>query len=199
MSIYFQMKKVLFFVAYLCLFFLTSVTLWAIHVAAGSGSYSKGITYDCWNKAVEEIETEWYDLHYPDPYWGAPFYHNDSRLSDQTLLVRLPKGGARYTAIWHESKSNSYSIEYYQDKNGRCLPDCAAGTYAYLHFSDCSYWYTLSRNGLVVLDIHFVIIYFCYIFTLFALPPIVWLFALYKIVFYTVSFIRTHQRASAKI
>ena len=85
MSIYFQMKKVLFFVAYLCLFFLTSVTLWAIHVAAGSGSYSKGITYDWWNKAVEEIETEWYDLHYPAPYWGAPFYHNDSRLSDQTF------------------------------------------------------------------------------------------------------------------
>lgn len=50
------------------MFFLTSVTLWAIHVAAGSGSYSEGgIMYDCWIKAVEEIETEWYDLHYPAP------------------------------------------------------------------------------------------------------------------------------------
>lgn len=187
------MKKVLFFVVYLYLFFLTSVTLWAIHVTAGSGSYSKGITYDCWIKAVEEIETEWYDLHYPAPYRGAPFYSNDSRLTEPTLVNTLPNGGARYTAVWKESNNNSYPIEYYQDKNGRCLPDCAASTHTYLHFSDCSYWYTISKNGIVVLDIRFAIIYFCYVFTLFALPPIVWLFALYKIILYTISFVRIRR------
>lgn len=185
------MKKVLFFVVYLCLFLLTSITLIAIHSSVGGGSYSKGIVFDCWSQSVDEIKWEWYNLRGTSPYWGTPFYSTDSRLTAPVLVENLPNGGARYTAVWNESEDNAYPVDYYQDKNGRCLPDCSACATG--RFNDCSCWYTKSEDGLVVPDIPFAIVFFCYVFTLFALPLIVWLFTLYKIICYIKLFVRTRR------
>lgn len=178
------MKKALKLGIYVCLFLLTSITIWSIYAA------EKGhIDCSCWDITLQTFQIGKEQLHNPTPYWGGLIDENDPHFREHKLEERFSNGSAVYTAIWKENDEDSAeTIKYYKDKNGRCLADCCISLHIPIADHYCSHWYTISEDHLVVLNTYYLLSFLSLAFATFVLPLIVWLYSLYKIIFCLVQF-----------
>ncbi len=187
------MKKVIAFGLYVCLFVLTSVTLYIVSsVIWGDPSMSS-----CREMMLGELDMGWEHLCDTLPYWGGRFDDTDSHLKGQKMIEQLPNGGARYTAVWDaDFECITDTITYYRDRNGCCLAECLWSLSNYILARECSHWYTISEGGLVVINTYYWLCYISLAFVTFVLPLVVWLYSLYKIIFYIVQLWHTYRHNS---
>ena len=187
------MKKALTCGLYGCLFVLTSVTLYIVSsVIWGDPSMSS-----CREMMLGELDMGWEHLCDTLPYWGGRFDDTDSHLKGQKMIEQLPNGGARYTAVWDaDFECITDTITYYRDRNGCCLAGCLWSLSNYILARECSHWYTISEGGLVVINTYYWLCYISLAFVTFVLPLVVWLYSLYKIIFYIVQLWHTHGHHS---
>lgn len=187
------MKKALTFGLYVCLFLFTGVTLWIV----GSVIWGSSDMSSCREMVLEELDLGWEHLRDTLPYSGGRFDDTDSHLKEQKLVEQLPNGGAWYTAVWDTGiECTTDTIVYYRDRNGCCLAECIWSTSSYVLAHDCSFWYTVSKGGLVVINKYYLLCYVSLAFTTFVLPLAAWLYSLYKIIFYLIQFLHTHGHNS---
>lgn len=186
------MKKALTFGLYVCLFLFTSVSLWSVHSA------EKGhIDCSCWDITLQTLQIGKEQLHNPTPYLGGLIDDTNPNFREHKLVEQFSNGGASYTAIWDGNADGSTeTIEYYKDRNGRCLADCGLSLHIPIADHYCSHWYTISEDGLVVINTYYLLSYLSLAFIASVLPSIVWLYSLYKIIFYLVQFWHTHGHHS---
>lgn len=187
------MKKALAFGVYGCLFLLTGITLWTIYsVIWGSSEMSS-----CREMMLGELDMGWEHLNDTLPYSGGRFADTNSHLKEQRLVKQLPNGGARYTAVWDTGlECTTDTIVYYRDRNGCCLAECQWILSSFVLARQCSAWYTISEDGLVVLNTYYLLSYLSLVFATFVLPLMVWLYSLYKIIFYLAQYWHTHGHNS---
>lgn len=186
------MKKALTFGLYVCLFLLTGVILWSVHSA------EKGhIDCSCWDITLQTLQIGKEQLCNPTPYFGGLIDDTNPNFREHTLVERFSDGSASYTAIWKENAEDSAeTIAYYKDRNGRCLADCCLNLHIPITDHYCSHWYTISDDGLVVINTYYLLSYLSLAFATFVLPLTVWLYSLYTIIFYLVQFWHTHGHHS---
>ena len=187
------MKKALKLGIYVCLFLLTSITLFIV----GSVTWGTPGMTSCRDMILEGLDLGWENLHDTLPYNGGRFADTNPHLKEQKLVEQLPNGGAQYTAVWEtDLECTTDTIVYYRDRNGCCLAECQWIFCNYVLARQCSCWYTTSDDGLVIINTYYLLCYISLAFSTFVLPLIVWLYSLYKIIFYIVQFWHTHGHNS---
>lgn len=128
-------------------------------------------------------------------YLGSHIERVDMTTFDECSALQavyVPKGCREQLC----KTDSTETIEYYKDRNGRCLANCGLSLHIPIADHYCSHWYTISEDGLVVINTYYLLSYLSLAFIASVLPSIVWLYSLYKIIFYLVQFWHTYRHNS---